>query len=164
MGSATNAGAYTLMMVGNLHPWRVVLKDTRRSECLTERLVSLLASVFFVLHALLLILVLQSATERCNLWSLFLFLFLTTGLGYRWQRLASQVGLEANWAWTTFSWPVSVLSKQRHPLEGLFRRAGCCRMLLSPLQQSSDQYPELPTWRVLAATWYLVFLLLHHCC
>ena len=95
---------------------------------------------------------------------LFLFLFLTAGLGYRWQRLASQVGLEASWAWTTFSWPVSVLSKQRHPLEGLFRRAGCCRMLLSPLQQSSDQYPELPTWRVLAATWYLVFLLLHHCC
>ena len=68
-----------------------------------------------MLHALWLILVLQSATERCILCSMFLFLFFTADVG-------------------------------------LFGRPGCYPMLLSPLQQTSDQYLELPAWRVLAAT------------
>ena len=71
VGSTMNLLVYTLMMVGTLHPWRIVRKDTRRSESLTGRLVSFLASMFFVLHA--------QRSMLCD-WSLFYKALLTDAI------------------------------------------------------------------------------------
>ena len=76
-----NVGAYTLMMLGDLHPWRIVRKDTRRSEYLTGRLLRLLASVFSVLHAPC------SVIDHCSTkryWEMHSMLYVSFPVSYRW--------------------------------------------------------------------------------
>ena len=81
VGSAMNVGAYTLMILGDLHPWRIVRKDTRRSEYLTGRLLRLLASVFSVLHAPC------SVIDPCSTkryWEMHSLLYVSFPVPYRW--------------------------------------------------------------------------------